>query len=115
MSRHWAKWMPKPSHTGEWLIAVFTTDKPCGVMEVGLRLSDGTVVTAIIDGSRSTHVRNGVWACPTSEHMTIKTVPACKGCGTPMRLPMASGGARHHCQQLTTVRRATEPGFDTLF
>lgn len=118
MARHWAKWMPKPSPAGVWLVAVFAADQPTGQQEVALRLDDGTTVNASVDATHAVRVRNGVWACPTAEHMTIKTVPACPSCGQPSRLPMASGGNKHECARREVKRTASSgPSEDdaTLF
>lgn len=118
MTRHWAKWASKPSPAGLWLVAVFAAEQPEGTTEVTLRLDDGTVVNTSVDASHPVRIRNGVWACPTAERMTVKTVPACPTCGQPSRLPMSSGGARHVCAKTAGGPKASAPeevAGETLF
>jgi hypothetical protein len=95
-------------------MAVFSSDKPEGCVEVLLRLDDGSDIPARADASISYRVRNGVWACVTDERMNVKSVPPCRHCGRPARLPMSSGGLRHSCDaaKITSEPRSDEP---TLF
>lgn len=114
MVRHWAKWMANPSPSGEWLMAVFATDKPEGCVDVLLRLDDGSDIPARVDASTSYRIKNGVWACATDEHMNIKNVPPCLRCGRPTRLPMSTGGRRHVCDVVATTSESS-PNEPTLF